>query len=58
VADTELRLTPTVESEILGKLPEGELARIEKSRGAFTYIRAAGDRAGWVQAKEFEKIWP
>jgi hypothetical protein len=58
VAETELRLTPTIEAEILGKLPEGELARVEKSRGAFAYVRAAGDRAGWVQVKEFEKIWP
>ena len=58
VGDTELRLTPTIEAEILGKLPEGELARLEKVRGGFVYIRAAGDRAGWVQRKEFEKIWP
>ena len=56
--ETELRLTPTREAEILGKLTEGELARVEKVRGDFLYIRGAADRAGWVQGKEFEKIWP
>ena len=57
-ADSELRLTPTKEAEVLGKLPEGELARIEKARSEYVYVRAAGDRAGWVQSREFEKIWP
>lgn len=57
-AETVLRLTPTKEGEMLGKLAEGELARVEKSRGAYVYVRAASDRAGWVQRGEFTKIWP
>jgi hypothetical protein len=56
--DTELRLTPTKEAEVLGKLAAGELARVEKSRGNYVYIRGASDRAGWVQRGEFERIWP
>lgn len=57
-AETVLRLTPTKEGEMLGKLAEGELARAEKSRGAYVYVRGASDRAGWVQREEFAKIWP
>jgi hypothetical protein len=57
-ANTELRLTPTAEGELLGKLPEGETARIEKTRGAYVFVRASNDRAGWVKNGEFAKIWP
>ncbi len=58
VAESILRLTPTKEGELLGKLAEGEVARVEKTRGEYLYVRAATDRAGWVRAEEFEKIWP
>lgn len=57
VAESILRLTPTKEGELLGKLAEGEVARVEKTRGEYLYVRAATDRAGWVRADEFEKIW-
>lgn len=57
-AESFLRLTPTQEGEMLGKLAEGELARVEKARGQYLYVRAANDRAGWVQREEFAKIWP
>lgn len=57
-AETILRLTPTKEGEMLGKLAEGELARVEKSRGEYVYVRGASDRAGWVRGEEFAKIWP
>jgi tetratricopeptide (TPR) repeat protein len=53
-----LRLTPTHEGEVLGKLSEGELARAEKRRGQYVYVRAASDRAGWVRQEEFTRIWP
>jgi hypothetical protein len=56
--DTRLRLTPTREGEDLTKLPAGELARIERERGNYFYVRAEGDRAGWVEKREFAKIWP
>jgi hypothetical protein len=58
VADTELRLTPTKEAEVLGKLSEGELGRLEKARGDYVFVRGAADRAGWIQTKEFARIWP
>lgn len=58
VADEALlRLTPTKEGEVLGKLPPGELARVELSRGGYRYVRAENDRAGWVTAEEFTRIW-
>ncbi len=56
--EASLRLTPTTEGEPLAKLQGGELARIERERGDYLYIRAEGDRAGWVKRAEFEKIWP
>lgn len=56
--DTLLRLTPTAEGEVVGHLAEGEMARLEMSRGPYVYIRAGGDRAGWVGLKEFAKLWP
>jgi tetratricopeptide (TPR) repeat protein len=57
-ANTPLRLTPTREGEVLGNLPEGETARVEKTRGEFQYIRASSDRAGWVRRDEFAMLWP
>ncbi len=54
---TALRLTPTREGEELVKLLAGETARVEKERGNYLYVRAEGDRAGWVRREEFERIW-
>ena len=54
---TALRLTPTRDGEELVKLPAGEMARVEKSRGNYLYVRAEGDRAGWVRREEFERVW-
>jgi hypothetical protein len=56
--DTRLRLTPTREGEELVKIPAGEIARVERERGNYFYVRAEGDRAGWVDKREFAKIWP
>ena len=50
-------IAPTREGEELVKLPAGELARVEKERGNYLYVRADGDRAGWVRREEFERIW-
>lgn len=58
IANTSLRLTPTQEGEVLGTLPEGETARVERARGAYRYIRASSDRAGWVRRDEFTLLWP
>jgi hypothetical protein len=56
--ETAIRLTPTHDAETLTKLAAGEIARIEDSRGDYLYVRAEGNRAGWVKTKEFSKIWP
>ena len=56
-AEAPLRLTPTQEGEVLGKLSAGEVARVEITRGAYVYVRGENDRAGWVQAEEFARIW-
>ncbi len=54
---TALRLTPTRDGEEMVRIPAGELARVERIRGAYFYVRAEGDRAGWVRKEEFERIW-
>jgi hypothetical protein len=56
--DTALRLSPTQEGETLSKLIAGEMGRVENARGDYLYIRAEGDRAGWVHKREFAKVWP
>ena len=55
--ETPVRLTPTAEGEALAKLPAGEMARVEHKRGDFLYVRAEGDRAGWIKAKDFAMVW-
>ncbi len=56
--ETKLLLTPTRTGEELTKLPGGEVARVERERGNYYYVRADGDRAGWVDKRDFAKIWP
>jgi uncharacterized protein YgiM (DUF1202 family) len=55
--ETPLRLTPTREAEMLVKLPAGEMARVERERGEYLYVRADGDRAGWVRKADFARVW-
>jgi hypothetical protein len=55
--ETPLRLTPTREGETLAKLPAGEMARVERERGDYYYVRAEGDRAGWVRMADFARVW-
>jgi tetratricopeptide (TPR) repeat protein len=55
--DTPLRLTPTREAEALTKLPAGEMARVERERGEYFYVRAEGDRAGWLRKADFSRLW-
>ena len=56
VKDTPLRLTPTREAQVLGKLPAGEVARLERERGNYVYVRAGNDAGGWVERAQFGKI--
>lgn len=52
---TSLRLTPTHDAQVLGKLPPGETARIERQHGNYLYIRSGGV-AGWIERSEFALI--
>jgi hypothetical protein len=54
--EVPLRLTPTREAETLVKLPAGEMARVERERGDYFYVRADGDRTGWVRKADFALI--
>jgi hypothetical protein len=56
VKDTPLRLTPTAEAQVLGRLPAGDIGRIEGERGAYFYIRASNAAAGWVLRSQFGRI--
>ncbi len=56
--ETPLRLTPTREAETLVKLSSGEMARVERERAEYFYVRADGDRAGWVRKPDFARVWP
>lgn len=48
---TPLRLTPTSEAQVLGKLPPGETVRLERERGKYLYVRT-GSGAGWIERAE------
>ncbi len=55
--DTPLRLTPTLESEAITRLPAGEPARWQRARGPYILIRTS--RAlGWVERDQFGLICP
>ncbi|MBI5388453.1 MAG: SH3 domain-containing protein [Verrucomicrobia bacterium] len=54
--DTPLRLTPTRDAQTLGRLPAGELVRLERERGGYVYVRGANDAAGWVERAQFGTI--
>ncbi len=56
--ETPLRLTPTREAETLVKLPAGEMARVERERGDYLYVRADGDRTGWIRKADFARVAP
>lgn len=55
--EAPLRLTPTREAQIVTRLPAGEMARVERQRGDYIYIRAGNDTAGWVRRGEFGLVW-
>jgi tetratricopeptide (TPR) repeat protein len=54
--DTPLRLTPTREAQVLGKLAAGEFARLERQRGDYVYVRTGNDAAGWVESAQFGRM--
>ncbi len=52
-----LRLTPTVESEVVTKLSAGEPARELRSRGEYVLVRTSHGQ-GWMERSQFGKICP
>lgn len=54
--ETPLRLTPTAEAQTIIKLPAGEMARLEKQRGNYVYVRTGNDAAGWLVRDQFGLI--
>jgi tetratricopeptide (TPR) repeat protein len=53
-----LRITPTEHAQMLTKLNPGELAKLERRRGDFWFVRANNTAAGWIKASEFSLISP
>jgi hypothetical protein len=53
--DTPLRLTPTSEGQTVARLPAGDIARLERERGRFLYVRTATG-AGWIDREQFGLI--
>jgi len=54
--ETPLLLTPTADAQVLTKLPAGEMARLERKRGDYVYVRSGNDAAGWVERSQFSRI--
>jgi tetratricopeptide (TPR) repeat protein len=54
--ETPLLLTPTPDAQVLTKLPAGEMARLERKRGDYVYIRSGNDAAGWVHRSQYSRI--
>jgi hypothetical protein len=52
---TPLRLTPTEEAQVITRLPSGETARLERSRGRNLLIRT-NHGIGWVDKEQFGLI--
>jgi len=54
--DTPLRLTPTREAQTMARLPAGEMARLERERGDYVYVRTGNDAAGWLHREQFGRV--
>jgi hypothetical protein len=50
-----LRLTPTADAQELTRLAEGEAVRLERTRGAYIFVRT-GNAAGWIERSQFGLI--
>ena len=55
--DVPLRLTPTVESEVMTKLSAGEPVRELRRRGAYVLVRTPRGQ-GWVERTRFGRLSP
>jgi hypothetical protein len=53
---TPLRLTPTQTAQTMTRLAPGTMARRERTRGKYVYVRLSNDTAGWVQQTDFGLI--
>jgi tetratricopeptide (TPR) repeat protein len=52
MSPTPLRLAPAEHAQNIGKLNAGEAVRREGRRGAYYYVHAANEIAGWVKSGE------
>jgi tetratricopeptide (TPR) repeat protein len=53
--DAPLRLTPTADAEAVARLSGGEIARLQRARGDFLFIRTA-TASGWIERGQFALI--
>ena len=53
--ETPLRLTPTQESQVVTRLPAGEAARVDRSRGVFFLVHTTR-ATGWIRRDELGLI--
>jgi hypothetical protein len=52
---TPLRLTPTADAQTVAHLPGGEVARLQRERGDFLFVRTANS-SGWIERGQFALI--
>jgi tetratricopeptide (TPR) repeat protein len=55
--NTPLRLTPTEDAQVVTRLPAGETARLERTRGRHLLIRTIHGM-GWVEESQFGLLCP
>jgi hypothetical protein len=53
--ETPLRLTPTSEAQTVARLAAGEIARLERERGHYLFVRT-GTTTGWIDRAQFGLI--
>lgn len=53
--EVPLRLTPTAEAQLLTRLPAGEAAHLERSKGAYLLVRTSHS-TGWIQRDQFKLV--
>jgi tetratricopeptide (TPR) repeat protein len=56
-ADTQLKLSPTANSQAIGVLQAGETAEALRQHSGYYYIRASDGRLGWVEALNYAPVY-
>jgi hypothetical protein len=52
---TPLRLTPTADAQTVAQLSGGEVARVQRERGNYLFVRT-GNSSGWIERGQFALI--